>query len=84
MLNPPKRRMNHLFLCQVMSKLILFWVSRTLSANEQGFVQAGHCCLTRPELKPNKEVKDNNIKAKATYLIEIQITIIFYFQDGVS
>ena len=30
--------------------------------NEQGFVQAGHCCLSSPELKPNKEIKvqDNN------------------------
>ncbi|WP_447641948.1 MULTISPECIES: hypothetical protein [Chitinophagaceae] len=29
----------------------------SLTANEQGFVQAGHCCLSSPELKPNKEIK---------------------------
>jgi hypothetical protein len=31
-------------------------------SDEQGFVQAGHCCLSSPELKPNKEIKvqDNN------------------------
>jgi hypothetical protein len=31
--------------------------SVTLAYNEQGFVQAGHCCLSSPELKPNKEKK---------------------------
>jgi hypothetical protein len=33
-----------------------------VAGNEQGFVQAGHCCLSSPELKPNKEinVQDNN------------------------
>jgi hypothetical protein len=33
-----------------------------LAINEQGFVQAGHCCLSSPELKLNKEIKvqDNN------------------------
>jgi hypothetical protein len=28
-----------------------------IAHNEQGFVQAGHCCLFSPELKPNKEIK---------------------------
>jgi hypothetical protein len=27
-----------------------------MTHNEQGFVQAGHCCLSSPELKPNKEM----------------------------
>ena len=33
-------------------------------SDEQGFVQAGHCCLSSPELKPNKEIKvqDKNQK----------------------
>mgnify|MGYP003538353163 CR=1 FL=1 len=33
-----------------------------IAANEQGFVQAGYCCLSSSELKPNKEIKvqDNN------------------------
>ena len=37
-------------------------VKQQLPANEQGFVQAGHCWLSSPELKPNKEIKvqDNN------------------------
>lgn len=37
-------------------------IRKCLSANDQGFVQAGHCCLSSPELKPNKEIKvqDNN------------------------
>ncbi|MBK8930270.1 MAG: hypothetical protein IPM72_11500 [Chitinophagaceae bacterium] len=36
--------------------------SNGIAGNEQGFVQAGHCCLSCPELKPNKEIKvqDNN------------------------
>jgi hypothetical protein len=28
-----------------------------LAGNVQGFVQAGHCCLSSPELKPNNEIK---------------------------
>jgi hypothetical protein len=37
-------------------------VSLGIGHNEQGFVQAGHCCLSSPELKPNKGIKvqDNN------------------------
>jgi hypothetical protein len=42
--------------------LILIEGCLWVAANEQGFVQAGHCCLSSPELKPNKEIKvqDNN------------------------
>jgi hypothetical protein len=29
----------------------------TITANEQGFVQAGHCYLSSAELKHNKEIK---------------------------
>lgn len=35
----------------------MFERRHTLGHNEQGFVQAGHCCLSSPELKPNKEIK---------------------------
>ena len=42
--------------------LVLYWFnvkvgSLKMACNEQGFVQAGHCCLSSPELKPNKEIK---------------------------
>ena len=39
----------------------MMFVNR-IAHNEQGFVQAGHCCLSSPALKPNKEIKvqDNN------------------------
>jgi hypothetical protein len=36
-----------------------------VAANVEGFVQAGYCCLSSPELKPNK-IADDEVNNKCS------------------